>query len=614
MLALKFLTKRTVTKDLSLILLVSISGFFIIACVIEIAFLREADDQFIRNQAKTITDNASGIIAKPLWSLDRKNIASIIDQYNNFEQVTKIVVFDKNRKAIADYTREPSEHSFSLTKDIYFRDQFVGSMEMYFSSKIPAKQKRYLFIAMITLLGLLLICLLTTVIVLRRFLHKPFKQIISSMESITSGKEVKNLSPPPQKDLSQIVKQTNIMAKAIKDREKTLKDQKQRLEQINNAITRLTKASNINELIRTTAEILLNISTAKTCTFSPNQEAHIDLLSEKISKFSVGQDREVKSINDNEAVTRNYEITLNSRLLGLFELHEGVALNDIFEQDIPTIISLLEELIAKLQVIKINMMNLAEMKIAQSVQEGMLLTTLPSSNEIDLSFLYMPMNKIGGDWFRVWRSPDSEHYYLMLGDVTGHGVGSGLVTTAVNGALQTLEYLVQEEKLNFELHPENIMDTLNHLLRSISGNSKLHMTCVVAKLSVTNNELSLCNAGHTFPLIVKNEDRTAQLTPLTKHQQPMLGEEFSKEYQYKSARYSLVNGDYVLLYTDGLMEAQDNNRRAFSRSFVRMLKHLDNIDNADSFKTAIRDKLNQHCKGVGLNDDICLVIMKKEGK
>ena len=94
----------------------------------------------------------------------------------------------------------------------------------------------------------------------------------------------------------------------------------------------------------------------------------------------------------------------------------------------------------------------------------------------------------------------------------------------------------------------------------------------------------------------------------------MLGEEFSKDYKYKSARYSLVNGDYVLLYTDGLMEAQDSNHRAFSRSFVRMLKHLDNVDNADSFKTAIRDKLNLHCKGVGLNDDICLVIMKKAGK
>ncbi|MFK7823103.1 MAG: SpoIIE family protein phosphatase [Oligoflexales bacterium] len=581
------------------------------ACIIEIAFLRDADEQFLRNQAMTITSNASGILAKPLWAQDKQNISNIIDQYNNFEQVIKIIVLDKKDQVIASYARKSPQSNFSRKKDIYYQGSLVGRLQIHFSRTIPDKQNKYLFIAVITLIGLLVTCLFTTIFVLRNFLHKPFMQIINSMESIGNGKKIKDLPPPPQIDLSKIVKQTNVMAKAILDREENLKDQQQRLMQINNAITWLTKASSIGELIRAAAEVLLNISNAKTCTFSPNEDTQIDLLIDKIVPFSIEIDRAHTPTSDKKIMIKNFNISLHSKILGFFELQGNHERSEIFEQDIPAIISLLEELIAKLQVIKVNMMNLAEMKIAQSVQEGMLLATSPNSKNVDLAFLYLPMDKIGGDWFRVWSSPDNENYYLMLGDVTGHGVGSGLVTTAVNGTLQTLEYLVKEKRLNFEINPENIMDTLNHLLKSISGSSKLHMTCVVAKLSVATNELSLCNAGHTFPLIVKNEDRKTQVFPLTRHQQPMLGEEFSKDFCYKSAKYSIAGGDYLLLYTDGLMEAQDENRQAFSRSFIRMLKHMDNINSADSFKVAINKKLEDHCQDTGIKDDICLAIMKK---
>ena len=100
-------------------------------------------------------------------------------------------------------------------------------------------------------------------------------------------------------------------------------------------------------------------------------------------------------------------------------------------------------------------------------------------------------------------------------------------------------------------------------------------------------------------------------TALTKHQQPMLGDEFSKDFKYQSAHYTLKNEEYLLLFTDGLLEAKDEKNQAFSRRFIRILKQLNETNNSEAFKLAINEKLIEHCQNIGLKDDICLVIMKK---
>lgn len=602
---LNALTKRTTTRDVSIFLLGSISIFFGLACILELSFLKKTDEYFLKNQATTITDNITGIIAKPLWELDRDAIASILDQYDNFEQVISIRVLDEHNKLIANFSKKSVQPQFSHQKSIYYDKALVGKLEVDFSATIPSKQKTYTVIALLTLVGLLFTCLFTTIFVIQYLLRKPFLQIISRMESIASGKAAQDLELPPQTDLAQIIKQTNTMAKAISNRER-------RLTELNNAISSLTRATSVNDLIKVAGEILLNVSAAKLCSFTPHEDAQIELAINKFTSISVKSDDYDPSVHNDLTAKQTFQINYNSRILGYYDLVDCGKGPEAFVHEITTIVSLVEELIAKLQVVKLNMMNMAELKVAQSVQEGMLLATSPDINQVQLAFLYKPMSRVGGDWFRVWSSPDEEHIYIMMGDVTGHGIGSGLVTTAVNGALQTLEYLVKENQLNFSLKPENIMDTLNYLLRSISGSSNLHMTCIIAKISVKTDELTLCNAGHTFPLIINSIDATT-VTALTKHQQPMLGEEFSKDHRYQSARYLLKDQEYLLLYTDGLLETQDNKKQAFSRSFVRTLRNMDKISGPDNLKQTIDSKLSAHCQDVGVQDDICLAILQKIG-
>ncbi|NRA44781.1 MAG: SpoIIE family protein phosphatase [Oligoflexales bacterium] len=607
------LAKRTITKDLSTLLLVSISVFFVFACLIEIAFLRKADQHFLKKQAQTIIENASGVIAQPLWALDTQVIASIIDQYNNFEQVNKIMVLDENNNAIASFVRKQSNSGFFLRKDVIFKKANVGSIQIHFSKTIPEKQENYALIALLTLIGLLSICLITTAFVLKKFLSKPLNDVISKMESISSGQKARILSLPPQSELSNIAHQTNIMADAISNREENLRNQKLRLIKINDAITSLTKASSISELIEASVEILLGVSGAKSCIFYPKPEVQLDYSVDKLLPFSATAGDTHEGLTE-PTIELKLELGIQSKTIGTYKLSGSRGNEEVIRRDLTTIISLIEESMTKLQNIKANMMNLAEMKIAQTVQEGMLLSDQSATPELDIAFLYQPMNRIGGDWFRVWSSPDATDYYFMMGDVTGHGVGSGLVTTAVNGTLQTLEYLVNENSLKTGLSPENIMDVLNHLIGSISGSSSLHMTCVVAKLSLKKNELRLCNAGHTFPLILENTNKEVHITPLTKHLQPMLGEEFSKDFKYQSAQYTIKNEAYLLLFTDGLLEAQNEQRQAFSRRFIRILKQMHDVADSEGFKQAINEKLTEHCQNSGLNDDICLVVVKKEPK
>lgn len=180
-----------------------------------------------------------------------------------------------------------------------------------------------------------------------------------------------------------------------------------------------------------------------------------------------------------------------------------------------------------------------QMVMAQTIQNALLPDPVLQFPRCIIDFKYQPMMKIGGDFVDVKYDASTNSLGLFICDVTGHGVPAALVAALV--------------KMSLNEWYANLSDVGGALLR-IQSNLKDKMgehfiTACVAHVNLMTGELSTARAGH-HPLVVLHRDGSSEsIRPrgrmLMAHTSP----------NSEVARLSLVTGDRILLYTDGLTEA-----------------------------------------------------------
>lgn len=83
----------------------------------------------------------------------------------------------------------------------------------------------------------------------------------------------------------------------------------------------------------------------------------------------------------------------------------------------------------------------AEIALAENVQKGLTRKPLPKHSKLKVETFYKPALRLGGDWYAVMEVEKLNSTFVMIGDVTGHGLAQGLIVGAVQGALATIETL-----------------------------------------------------------------------------------------------------------------------------------------------------------------------------
>lgn len=181
-----------------------------------------------------------------------------------------------------------------------------------------------------------------------------------------------------------------------------------------------------------------------------------------------------------------------------------------------------------------------ELDLARDIQMAMLPKAFPHLGGIDVSAALRPARTVGGDLYDVMA--DGDRVWLLVGDVSGKGVGAALfmaVTKTLFRALAPGSASVAEAvgRMNRELARDN--------------ERAMFVTVFAARLELATGELEYVNAGHnpTYRL----EARGA-VNPLPGPVDPALGA--VEVHEYRSSRLRLAPGDAVLLYTDGVVEAR----------------------------------------------------------
>jgi serine phosphatase RsbU (regulator of sigma subunit) len=189
-----------------------------------------------------------------------------------------------------------------------------------------------------------------------------------------------------------------------------------------------------------------------------------------------------------------------------------------------------------------------ELEVARTIQE----TLVPGPETVDHGTLrfagfFQPASHCGGDWWTYQVLADGK-LLIVIGDVTGHGVPSAMITATAKAACDVAHNIFAER-----LEPAALLAIMNQAILQ-SGGTRFVMTCFASVYDPATRVLTYANAGHNFPYLYRaGQSERGGFTSLMVRGNRLgdLGDS-----HYEEQRTELAPGDLVIWYTDGIVECE----------------------------------------------------------
>ena len=185
---------------------------------------------------------------------------------------------------------------------------------------------------------------------------------------------------------------------------------------------------------------------------------------------------------------------------------------------------------------------------------------------------------------------------MVVGDVTGHGVASGLVLSGVRSSLNLLR-----EDMD---RPSAVLDRVNLMLKRTSA-PRMHMTLAVVVLDRNDGIATVATAGHP-PVLLRRKDGAVEEVGTGSF--PLGAIETAR---YREDRIVLAPGDLLLLYSDGLVETinRDGDQYGWDR-LKEILRNLDGLPSANEIRDLILREVWDFKSGAAQVDDVTMVVVR----
>jgi len=240
----------------------------------------------------------------------------------------------------------------------------------------------------------------------------------------------------------------------------------------------------------------------------------------------------------------------------------------------------------------------SELKIAHDIQMGMIPTTFPQRQDLDLFASMTPAKEVGGDLYDFILEGDE--LFFIIGDVAGKGVPASLYMAVTRTLFRNLAGNYQSAA--------NIVREMNHAIAS-TNDTYIFVTVFVGVLDMKTHYLTYCNAAHNAPVMISAEGECSLLEVDTN-----LPIGVEDRYHYEEQQVDFPPGSALLLYTDGLTEAMyfsnDGSRKLFGEH--RVLHDVEKNSKASAIE--VIDFLKQHvavfADGTEQSDDLTMLFLR----
>ena len=239
-----------------------------------------------------------------------------------------------------------------------------------------------------------------------------------------------------------------------------------------------------------------------------------------------------------------------------------------------------------------------EMAWAGELQGDFLPKELPQIPGWQVAATLEPARETSGDFYDFILLPDGR-WGIVIADVTDKGVGAALYMTLSHTLIRTFagEYPGQ---------PEQVLTAVNRRMLADTP-ANLFVTAVYGILDPATGTFVYCNAGHNPPYYLDSHKgyREQALTGTG----PPLG--IFEDRIWESGSVQLAKGDVLILYTDGIVEAQNPQGTFFDSERLLACAHSNLGRSAQQLQDSIIADVNEFSAGAPQGDDLTLVILHR---
>jgi len=233
-----------------------------------------------------------------------------------------------------------------------------------------------------------------------------------------------------------------------------------------------------------------------------------------------------------------------------------------------------------------------DINIARMILDYIVADEIPDIDGLDIAVKYVSADSIGGDFYSFCISDNCTG--ILIADVTGHGVSSALAASMIKVAFNILKINAKD--------PAELLRGLNRIMfESLKGQ---FITAAYVCMDTDENRILFARAGHE-PLIIFNRETKILNEYIPRG--PLIG--LAEDINIELCEIKLQHGDRLILYTDGIIEAMNSERKMFgARTFHELISGNSQMDAAD-LKDHIYDRVTSWSgPGKGLEDDFTLII------
>ncbi|MFV9506653.1 MAG: PP2C family protein-serine/threonine phosphatase [Oscillochloridaceae bacterium umkhey_bin13] len=233
-----------------------------------------------------------------------------------------------------------------------------------------------------------------------------------------------------------------------------------------------------------------------------------------------------------------------------------------------------------------------ELQMARDIQQGLLLEAAPHLRGWELAAISLPARDLGGDLYDFLSLGDGVQG-IMIGDVSGKGLPAAL-------RMAVARTLFRHEARRDEAPGVTLAGVNRGVLSEIPQGM---VTMLYLRLDTRCGHLHLANAGHTFPMFVNGTVHELELSGLP------LGVDGDSDYSEASAEVG--PGDTVILYTDGVLEAEDQAGAIFSYERLQALIEAHAHLRPRAMVALMLHTLRAWSNGASQSDDVTIVILRR---
>ena len=211
-----------------------------------------------------------------------------------------------------------------------------------------------------------------------------------------------------------------------------------------------------------------------------------------------------------------------------------------------------------------------ELQLARKLQVSMIpnkYPPYPERTDIDIYGTQKPAKVIGGDLFDFFIR--DEQLFFCIGDVSGKGIPAALVMAVVHDSFRIISKHTGD--------PKGIVEVMNNYL-SAENRSSMFCTFFLGVLDLKTHLLRYCNAGHELPILITDD---VKMVPVVHN----LALGIMEGLTYKSEELQLKPGDVIVVCTDGIKEATNQEEDCFEKermkASLRKVAAMEQADAAD---------------------------------